>query len=115
MRRLVPIVILVLIAILRKVRGFSLLNDPSLDSLLDSDESSMTVGCESYDSPYWDQLERAARQKLTQLRSLQEREGGRERRDSYGHEDTQVREEHCSGHDVIGGGRHRENLLCVGS
>ena len=97
MIRLGPILGLFLMVIPTKARGFSLLNDPSLDSLLDPDESSPAVGCESYDSPYWDQIERAARQKLGEIKKIKEgssggRERGRERRDSYGHDDhdTQV-------------------------
>ena len=95
MGRLGPIIGLFLIAIHNKARGFSLLNDPSLESLLDPDEeASSSVGCESYGSPYWDQIERAARQKLSQMKRLQERsresERERVRRDSYGHDDTQV-------------------------
>ena len=97
MGRLGPIVGLFLIAIHNKARGFSLLNDPSLESLLDPDESSSSsVGCESYGSPYWDQIERAAKQKLSQMKEMKERslererERVRERRDSYGHDDTQV-------------------------
>ena len=97
MRRPGPIIGLILIAIHNRAGGFSLLNDPSLESLLDPDEDvRSSVGCESYGSPYWDQIERAARQKLSQMKRLQERsrererERVRERRDSYGHDDTQV-------------------------
>ena len=98
MRGLGPVGGLLLIAIYSKARGFSLLNDPSLESLLDPDEdASSSVGCESYGSPYWDQIERAARQKLGEIKKIKEgssggRARGRERRDSYGHDDhdTQV-------------------------
>ena len=95
MRRPGPIVGLILIAIYNRAGGFSLLNDPSLESLLDPDDAeSSSVGCESYGSPYWEQIERAARLKLRQIKGLKERSGEREmvreRRDSYGHDDTQV-------------------------
>ena len=101
MRGLGPIVVLLLIAIHNKARGFSLFNDPSLESILDPEEDeSSSVGCESYGSPVWDQIERAARQKLGQMKRLKERSQEREervrvreRRDGYGHDshdDTQV-------------------------
>ena len=97
------VVCLFLMAIQPGARAFSLLTDPSLDSLLDGeDDTSSSAGCETYGSPYWDQIERAARRKLSQMKGIKGRSGekekekerervrGRERRDSYDHDDTQV-------------------------
>ena len=52
-------------------------------SLLDDLADEAVSGCQSYHSLYWDQINLAARQKLSRMKKMTRRV----KRDGYGHED----------------------------
>ena len=88
MRRLgVEICALILLTILP---GETHSSPSLLDDLLEDTYSDPHPGCGSYKGWHWNQIRQTAREKLHQLKEMKERGSERMKRDSYGHDDTQV-------------------------
>ena len=72
-------------------------------SLLDDLADEAVSGCQSYQSLYWDQINLAARQKLSRMKKMTRRV----KRDGYGHEDDHQVVVRCK-HGYTGEGRSVE-------